>query len=268
MPWLSLLTSPAIKVLYLSGLNDVLRLAKDFGISTLSTADRYGLTLVLGGGEVTLLEMASAYGVFANEGVRVPHNSILSIKTKNGATLEEAVYESYQVISRDVALEISDILSDDAARAPIFGANSYLNIAGKDVAVKTGTTNDYKDAWIVGYSPDIVLGAWVGNNDNTPMDRKVAGYIVAPFWNKVMRKALENYPNSQFATPSFTNLTDIKPILRGVWKGSEIYTLDSISEKLATEYTPPETQKEVSVGEIHTILHYINKKRSIRSRTE
>ena len=250
---------PAIKTLYLAGMKDVLRFAKDMGISTLGDINQYGLTLVLGGGEVTLLDMTSAYGVFANNGVRLPYQSIIEIQEKGSSNTEKTENVPTTILSKQVSLQISDILSDDAARAPIFGAGSYLQVRGRDVAVKTGTTNDYKDAWIVGYTPSLVIGGWVGNNDNTPMDKKVAGYIIAPFWNKVMSKALEKYPNEKFEEPAPEDLSDNKPILRGLWQGGNSYSIDSISGKLATEYTPAETRKEVVTGGAHSILYWLNK---------
>ncbi|MFO0718605.1 MAG: penicillin-binding protein [Candidatus Paceibacterota bacterium] len=250
---------PAIKTLYLAGVKDVLRLAKDMGITSLANADEYGLTLVLGGGEVSLLDMTSAYGVFANSGVRYPYQPILEVQKKDGGVVEKKESNPTTVLPEDVALQISDILSDDNARAPIFGVHSHLYIPNRQVAVKTGTTNDYKDAWIVGYTPSLVVGAWVGNNNNTSMDKKVAGYIIAPFWNTVMKKALENYPNETFKKPYEQDLTDLKPIFRGGWQGGTSYGIDKISGKLATEYTPKETLEEIVVGEPHSILYWVDK---------
>ncbi len=250
---------PAIKTLYLAGIDDVLRLAKDMGINSLTNPGQYGLTLVLGGGEVSLLDMTSAYGVFANNGVRYPYKPIIEIQKIDGETAEKFENKPINVLPENVALQISEILSDDAARAPIFGAHSGLYIPNRQVAVKTGTTNDYKDAWIVGYTPSLVIGAWVGNNNNTPMDKKVAGYIIAPFWNKVMKKALETYPNEQFKASAVEDLLDFKPILRGKWQGENSYAIDKISGKLATEYTPAETRDEIVIGKIHSILYWVDK---------
>jgi len=252
---------PAIKTLYLSGMRDTLRFAKDIGITTLTNIDRYGLTLVLGGGEVTLLDMTSAYGVFANNGVRYPYEPFIEVQEKNSNRIEKPEPKPTNILSKQVALQISDILSDDTARSPIFGSFSHLHIPNRDVAVKTGTTNDFRDAWIVGYSPNLVIGAWVGNNNNTPMDKKVAGYIVAPFWNKVMSEALKKYKNERFEDPIPEDLSDAKPVLRGQWKGGLSYAIDTISGKLATEYTPPETREEIYAGEIHSILYWVQKEK-------
>lgn len=205
---------PAVKVLYLSGLNDSLRTARDMGITSLVGADRYGLTLVLGGGEVSLLDMTSAYGVFAQEGVRNPHNSILRIEDTKGNVLEEFKQNSERVLDAQIARQISDILSDNVARTPAFGANSPLYFPGKDVAAKTGTTNDYKDAWIVGYSPSIAVGAWAGNNDNRSMDKRVAGFVVAPMWHELMEAATNKYPSGSFRAPA-PSRSIAKPMVGG-----------------------------------------------------
>lgn len=212
---------PAVKVLYLVGINNALSLARSLGITTLAGSDRYGLTLVLGGGEVTPLDMTSAYGVFANEGVRNPYRAILRIEDKNGNEIKSYPLTPERVLDDNIALSISDILSDNVARTPEFGATSALNFPGRHVAVKTGTTNDYRDAWILGYTPDISVGAWTGNNDNSPMAKKIAGFIVAPLWHEFMQYALTKFPNTPFPeAPPLESASD-KPVLRGVWQGSD-----------------------------------------------
>ncbi len=250
---------PAVKLSYLAGLRDSLQTAKSMGISTLLNEDVYGLSLVLGGGEVTLLDMTSAYGVFANEGVRNPYTGIISIEDSSGNMVEKFESKPNPVISSDIALTMSDILSDDTARTPVFGAYSSLYFADRQVAVKTGTTNDYKDAWIVGYTPDIVVGAWVGNNANTPMDKKVAGFIVSPLWHEFMVKTFPKYTNDPFKKTTEQN-KNIKPVLRGIWQGNETYTIDKISGLLATEYTPEETKAEKAITNVHSILYWVDKK--------
>lgn len=205
---------PAVKALYLAGIQDALRTARDMGIQSLTNADRYGLTLVLGGGEVSLLDITSAYGVFANDGTRHPYVSILEIKDSKGVVLEEYQEDSIRALPSEIARQITDVLSDNEARTPAFGANSYLYFPGRDVAAKTGTTNDYRDAWIVGYTPTIAVGAWAGNNDNTSMEKRVAGFIIAPLWNEFMQAALEVRPNERFKNPKPLD-TSIKPILIG-----------------------------------------------------
>lgn len=207
---------PAVKVLYLAGLNDTIRLAKSMGITTLQDPARYGLTLVLGGGEVTLLDMTSAYGVFAADGVRHDPISVLKIEDATGRVIEDNTNpQSVQVLSRETAQKINDVLSDVVAREPL-GVNAALNFGGRDVALKTGTTNDYRDAWTIGYTPNIVVGMWAGNNDNSSMEKRVSGLIVGPMWGDVMRYALSVIPNESFTRAEYTPAA--KPVLGGAWQ--------------------------------------------------
>jgi len=219
---------PAVQALYLAGVQNSLDLAKQMGIENLAKADRYGLSLVLGGGEVSPLDMTSAYSVFANDGVRNPYNIIIEVNDAGGQALEAFSPNPQRVLDEEIARKISSILSDDTARTPAYGANSVLRIPGRDVAVKTGTTNDYKDAWIMGYTPNIIVGMWVGNNENTPMEKKVAGYIVAPMWRDLMDKILPNLPVENFIPP-IPDDPNLKPILRGILVGephSILYWVD------------------------------------------
>lgn len=249
---------PALKLLYLAGIKDSINTARNMGITSLDTPDRYGLTLVLGGGEVSLLELTNAYGVFANEGIRNPYTGILKIENNRGEVLEEYSSQAETAIDEEVANKISDILSDEAARAPGFGANSALYIKDRQVAVKTGTTNDNRDAWIVGYTPNLVVGAWMGNNDNSPMIKKTAGLIISPMWRQYMDAVLPNISKESFS-PIQPTPTDLKAVFRGVWKGNESFIIDTISNRLATEMTPEETRKEVYNPEVHEILYWVDK---------
>jgi 1A family penicillin-binding protein len=210
---------PAIKVLYLSGIKDSIKTAQALGITTLVDADHYGLTLVLGGGEVKLLEETSAYGVFANDGVRSPPTGILRVEDKGGDILESFQDQSAQVIDSQVARQINDMLSDNVARTPEFGSDSPLYFPGYDVADKTGTTNDFRDTWIIGYTPGIVVGTWAGNNDNSPMVKKIAAFIVAPMWHSFMEYALEKYPSDEFVPPS-PDTENLPPVLMGNWNSN------------------------------------------------
>lgn len=250
---------PAIKVLYLAGLSDSLRTAKDLGISTLTDINRYGLTLVLGGGEVTLLDITSAYGVFANDGKRNPPVGILRIEDGGGKIIEEFTKKEARVLPEQVARQISDILSDNVARTPAFGTRSPLYFENYDVAAKTGTTNDYRDAWTLGYSPNIAVGAWAGNNDNSSMEKKVAGFIITPLWHAFMQEALTELETEKFKKPATLDVTDLKPILKGLWQGGIPYIIDKASGKLATVYTPLELQEEKVVADVHSILNWIDK---------
>ena len=248
---------PAVKVLYLAGLNQSLETARSIGITTLNDPARYGLTLVLGGGEVKLLELTGAYSVFANNGVRNTPTSILKIEDSDGVVLEEYKPESRKVLDENIARSITSILSDNEARAPAFGERSYLYFLDRQVAVKTGTTNDYRDAWVIGYMPNFALGVWFGNNDNSEMEKKVAGFIAAPLWNAYMQEVFKILPIENFDQP--TPLAVSKPVLKGEWRGSRIYYIDSYSGKLATENTPEEFRKEKVLTEPHSILYWLDK---------
>ena len=250
---------PSVKVLYLAGLNDSLNTAKKMGVTNLGPASQYGLTLVLGGGEVSLIDMTSAYGVFANDGVRNPIQSILSVEDKNGNIVEQYQPSSEQVIPSEVARKITNILADNVARTPEFGANSALYFPNHDVAVKTGTTNDYRDVWTIGYTPDIAVGMWAGNNDNSPMQKNIAGFIIAPVWHAFMEEALKLTPDEHFIPPAPEDLTTLPAPLAGIWQGGEKYIIDTVSGKLATPNTPEETKKVVVVPDVHSILYWVNK---------
>ncbi len=250
---------PAVKLFYLAGLKDSLRTAEEMGISTLTDISRYGLTLVIGGGEVKLLDITSAFGVFANSGVKNPPTGILEITNKQGEVMEQFKENPKEILPKNTALTISDILSDERARIPTFGAHSTLYIPGKDVAVKTGTTNNNKDAWTVGYTPTIAVGVWAGNNDNTPM-KKGGVAMAGPIWNKFITEALKKLPNEEFEAPNLDfDPQTVKPILRGQWLGGESFFIDKVSGKLATDLTPPEARQEKVVTNVHSILYWINK---------
>lgn len=224
------LNVPSVQLLYLAGLTDSLKTAWDVGITTLQDPNRYGLSLVLGGGEVNLLELTSAYGVFATEGLKTPPVSILKIEDSNGNEIEKNTKESTKVLDTQVAREINDILSDNNARAPIFGASNALYFPEYQVAAKTGTTQYFNDAWTVGYSPSIVMGVWVGNNNNASINKKTGIGLAAPIWRKVMEKWLTEHPLETFIKP--TTPENINPVLLGRFPLGD----------------PP-----------HSILHYINK---------
>ncbi len=188
---------PAVKMLQLNTVSDMIQVAKDMGISSFTdNPERYGLSLTLGGGEVTMLQMTEAFGVFANYGYRIPLQPILKIEDAKGKIVEEynapkSPMAGNKVIPEGVAFIISHILQDNAARTPAFGANSPLRIPDYPVSVKTGTTNDYRDNWTVGYTPSFVATVWVGNNDNTPLRGVSSGITgAAPIWNDIMTTLL------------------------------------------------------------------------------
>ncbi len=242
---------PAVQSLYLVGVQNTIDLATKMGISTLTDPDRYGLSLVLGGGEVTLLDMTGAYSVFATGGEKHATSGILKVEDKAGNALEEWEDKTSTVLPKDTTLLISSVLSDDAARSPIFGTHGSLYFSGREVAAKTGTTNFYRDTWVIGYTPQVSVGAWAGNNDNSPIDRKVAGYIVAPMWHAFMDELLKTLPNEPFEKPAPKDLSSLKPILRGSLEGengihSILYYVDKenpLGPTPSNPYTDPQFER-------------------------
>lgn len=215
---------PAVKALYLAGIGNAIDMAQKLGIQSLADRSRYGLSLVLGGGEVSLLDMVDAYSVFANDGIKNDYNAILRVEDANGVSLYEHTPNPSRALNAETARKISSILSDNVARLPAYGAGSPLFFTDRPVAAKTGTTNDFKDAWVLGYTPNIVVGAWVGNNDNTPMEKKVAGFIVVPMWREIMNKIVPNLPAESFAAPQPTD-PSLKPVLRGDKNSSGMHSI-------------------------------------------
>ncbi|MDP3996555.1 MAG: transglycosylase domain-containing protein [bacterium] len=250
---------PSVKVLYLTGVQNAIYTARDLGITSLNDPSRLGLSLVLGGGEVSPLDMASAYSVFANGGKRNPATSILRVETPDGKILEEFKQDERQVIPEQITLQISAILSDSQARAPVFGrVNQYMVIPGHDVAIKTGTTNDVRDLWVLGYTKNLATGLWVGNNDNRPIG-KASSASILPLWHAYMTEALKTKDTEAFPEPSPSKTEDLKPILRGIWKGGDVYYIDAYTGGLATEHTPQELKQEKVLTSVHSILNWIDK---------
>ncbi len=242
------LNIPAVKTLYLVGVKNALKLAADMGLTTLNNPDRYGLTLVLGGGEVKLLDMTHAYGVFANKGVKAEPRTILRIEDNQGNIVEETQVKEERILDENVTNMISDILSDNVARAPLWGSNSKIYFPDRDVAAKSGSTNDFRDAWIMGYAPNIAVGAWCGNNDNGTM-RGLSGLITTPMWREFMDLALSKLPEESFTQPYIA--TDVKPVLAGYYPNPTA-TPNASS-------TAPVTPFIDSYNSIHSILHYVDR---------
>lgn len=186
---------PAVKVFQTIGVTDFIDHSSRMGITTWVDPSQYGLSLTLGGGEVTLLDMSEAFGVFANRGNRIPISGILRVTDIQNKPLDIPQQSNTKVLDEGVAYIISDILSDHTARQWAFGTQSFLEIPRYKVAVKTGTTDSKKDNWTIGYTPEFLVAVWVGNNDNTPMHPYLASGITgaAPIWNRMMRYLLENY---------------------------------------------------------------------------
>jgi len=250
---------PAVKALYLVGIQKAINLATSMGISTLGNPDQYGLTLVLGGGEVTLLDITSAYGVFANEGVRNAPRAILRIEDRAGNVVKEYSTSPQEVLDPNAALEITDILSDHDARVPAYGEGSPIFFPGHHVAAKTGTTNDTRDAWVIGYTPKLVVGTWAGNNDNTAMEKKVAGLIVVPMWHDFFAKELKKMGNIPFPEPRETITESDKPILRGIWQGNDIVRVNALTNQPVDANFTGATKDRITLS-VHDILYWLDKK--------
>ncbi len=230
----------AVKTLYLAGIDNTLKTASSFGIRTLTERSRYGLSLVLGGGEVTLTDLVGAYSVFAQEGIKHQQAFILSVTDSKNEVLESYKDSVAQVIEPQYPRLINDILSDTQARSKLFTSSLGLTIfPGHEVALKTGTTNDYRDAWTVGYTPDLVVGVWAGNNDNIAMQRHGGSILAAvPMWNAFMKEAIAQRPLTTFTKPD--PITSNKTILRG-------------------GYITNFRQGDITIPHIHDILFYVDK---------
>lgn len=198
---------PAVKMLALVGIRKTLETAYDLGLNSLEPTkemlDRVGLSLTLGGGEVRLLELTGAYSTFANQGFGVDPVAIIKIEDANGKILEEVTpKKERRVLTPEQAYLIADMLSDNDARTLVFGPNSALKIPGRQVLVKTGTTNDRRDNWAIGGDTQAMVGVWVGNNDNSPMKSVASGVSGAsPIWRRLVLNALEGKPNFPFEVP-------------------------------------------------------------------
>ncbi len=232
---------PAVKTLYLVGVDNFISLLNSMGISSLADRSRFGLSLVLGGGEVRLEELVGAYGVLAQEGIRHEQHIILSITDQNGKTLESYTDVATPVIDAEYVRVVNDILADKNARAPLFSGSLHLTLyPGYDVALKTGTTNDYRDAWSVGYTPSLVAGVWAGNNDNTPMEKRGGSILAAvPILNAFLREALPLTSPEPFTAPD--SITSSKPMLNG-------------------EYVAVYQSGAELLPHVHDILHYVSKR--------
>lgn len=229
---------PAVKTLQFVGLDALVKLMRDLGVTTFEQADRFGLSLTLGGGEMRLLELTAAYGALANGGFRVEPVFVLGITGAQGAVSipQSSVLKGGEpIINSQVAWLITDILSDDVARAPSFGRGSVLRLS-RPAAVKTGTTTDWRDNWTVGYTPDLVTGVWVGNADNSPMEQVSGVTGAGPIWHDFMETALLGRPALRFSRP----------------EGLVQAELCAASGKLPTELCPHRTREWFIEGTVPT----------------
>lgn len=251
------LNIPAVKAIYLAGINEVLNLAENLGYSTLSDRSRYGLSLVLGGGEIKMIEHVNAFSAFAREGKINQLSLILKIENKDGKILEEYQSKESRTITTKTAQMINSILTDNEARTYIFGAKNWLTLSDRPVAAKTGTTNDYKDAWTIGYTPSIVAGVWVGNTDNSKMKSGASGGVVAaPIWNEFMKRTLTGTPIEVFH-PWEEELTE-KEVIDGTIQYSKKLLINKETLLPADSATPEELKEEIEIFNHHSLLYYVN----------
>ena len=231
------LNIPSVKTLYLAGIPETISLAQQMGITTLTQPERYGLSLVLGGAEVHPIDLVSAYSVFANDGLRNPWRIIQRVEDANGNVLEEAQNQPQRALDAQTARLMNNILSDNSARAAVFGYNNSLYFPGYEVGAKTGTTQDNRDGWVVGFSPSVATVVWTGNNNNQSMTAAGAGISAAgPVWHEFMAQALATFPHESFPQPE--PVTSSKIMLSG-----------------NNTYTPPDG----GPTQYHEILYYVDR---------
>jgi len=236
----------AVKMLAQVGLPNMLEVAYSMGLSTLEPTtenfSRLGLSVTLGGGEVRLLELASAYSAFANSGLKVTPTAILKVENKEGKTLEEfKPQKNKRVLTTGEAFIISNILSDNNARLIAFGSHSSLDITSHQVAVKTGTTNDMRDNWTIGWTPQTVVGVWVGNNDNSEMKSVASGITgAAPIWRRIILAVLADEPNIGFSAPEDIVTADVDKI-----SGARVHNDFSSRLEYFIKGTEPQSEDKV-----------------------
>jgi 1A family penicillin-binding protein len=254
------LNTPAVKTLYLVGLSRTLDFAERLGYTTLRDRSRFGLSLALGGGEIRPIEHASAFAAFGNDGVKMPTTSILRVEDHDGVVLQEwKPSEGERVIDSQAARLLADVMSDNQARAMVFSpaARGFLTLPDRPVAAKTGTTNNFNDAWTVGFTPNLATVVWVGNSDGKEMSRGADGSVIAaPIWGGYMKQVMKTMPIERFKTPE-APATD-KPALLGTAFMQKVRVVKA-SGKLATEQTSPELVEERTYYIPHEILYYIDK---------
>lgn len=223
------LNIPAVKTLALAGIDNVISTASDLGITSLTNRSSYGLSLALGVAEISPIQMASAFGVFANSGTRNETTSFLKVTDASGEVLYDYDKDhptATQVLDPQIAYEIANILSDNNSRALVFGTRTQLYFADRTVAVKTGTTSNFKDAWAIGFTPSIAVAVWTGNSDNTAMKTGADGSVLAaPIFHQYIVNALADTANESFTQPS----------------GIQAVTVEKYSNKLPTQYSSETT---------------------------
>lgn len=256
------LNVPAVETLYLAGVKESIGMARRLGITTLQDPAKLGLSLVLGGGEVKLLDHVSAFGTLATGGIKHGKTAILKIETNQGNILEEYKQTSGdRVVDEKYVAALDSIMSDNNLRAPVFGSNNPLRFDNRPVAAKTGTTNEWRDGWTIGYTPSLVAGVWAGNNNNAIMKPGADGiYVAAPIWRAFMDQALKNMPVEKF--PKYEKEATGKAILDGTMAVEEeikVCKMDNDKYCLANDSCPENKEKKRKFAGGHSILYYVNK---------
>ncbi len=266
------LNVPAVKTLYLVGVKDAIKLAKDLGISGLNNPSKLGLSLVLGGGEVKLIDHVNAYSTLATGGIKHPQTAILRIEDAKGNIIEQFKQtEGERIVDEKYVAMLDSILSNNENRAWVFGEKSPLQFDNRSVAAKTGTTNEFRDGWTIGYTPSLTVAVWAGNNDNSPMVTGADGVnVAAPIWRSFLDKVLINYPLESF--PKYNPEDEIgdeegktnKPMLAGKLEQEKDLKVCQIPGKkgaycLANEYCPDSEKDKKDFTSSHDILFYVNK---------
>jgi len=253
----------AVKMLAMVGVKPMMKTAFEMGLSTLEPTEdnlkRVGLSVTLGGGEVRLVDLVSAYSAFANGGLKVKPTVFLKITDKDGNLLQEDFAKPLKrVMTAEDAFLISNTLSDNKARLITFSENNLLAIPNRQVAVKTGTTNDKRDNWTIGWTPQIMVGVWVGNNDNSAMLQLASGVSgAAPIWRKIIMDYLKDKPKLDFITPENIITSDVD-VISG-YKAHDSFPLRTEFFKRGTDPQgddPVHTKMKVckSSGKIATII--------------
>ena len=222
----------AVKALYLAGVEETVKIAGDLGITTLENPWRYGLSLVLGGGEVKLTDLINAYATISQNGIKHNQKIIVKIEDLSGQIIESSSDQAVQAIEPQYAQLLNDVLSDEGARRNFYQNSDLINFGDRQVALKTGTSDDYRDAWTIGYTPYLTVGVWAGNNNQQSMARGTSLSAALPILSAFMKEVFVNFPAETFNNPTIEEKSE-KTMLDGEYKNQN--------------------------GEIHNILYYTDK---------
>lgn len=251
------LNIPAVQTQYLAGLDSTLDHLERMGITSLKDRKRFGLSLVLGSGEVSLLEMTNAYGVFSQDGNYIKADGVLKIMESDGTLFYEKSVQKNRVISEQTSRKVASILSDNRARARVFGTNTPLSFPTGGVAAKTGTTQDFHDGWTLGFTRKVALGVWVGNSDNTALKEGADGVIVAaPLWRSFMDTLIAKYPPQPFT--DYVKVQSDNPLVTGRLPGKFVFYNEPAKNKKEIKARQEEIDASAGSG-LHSILYYIHK---------